>query len=123
MSVKLKLVPGWEAVEIDPDGIPWPIDALVLYAFADDGKIVGRISTMQLTVIEGTYIDPEYRSGSLLLRLVREIEKVILDLGKTHALAIASDDSVRDYLSRLGYKDMSVTVHDKDLLAQKKEVA
>lgn len=112
-------VTGCVARDMDPDGIQWPPDSIVVYAISD-GKVVGRSAIIQLPHIEGTWVDKHSRSSTLAFRLVREAEKTLQQAGKTYAWAFVHEDQpeVAGYMERIGYKRMPMKLYAKELRCQ-----
>lgn len=121
--IDFKLLTGPELAAIDPDGIPWPFDTFAWCAF-EDGKLVGRSAIMNLPVVEGTWVEPTKRNGTLAARLLWKIEDLYRSLGKTHAMAMVREDQpeIQYYMERFGYKREPLVFYSKEL-KQKEEAA
>lgn len=114
--IKFQLMLGEAAREIDPEHFPWPFDTLVLFAFEDE-KVVGRSAILNMPLIEGTWVADAYRGSTLMPRLVKEVEKLLFDLKKTHSMAWQNTEQpeVADYLTRMGYTKLPIAVWTKEL--------
>lgn len=112
--IEFKLLTGPELNTIDPDGISWPFDTFAWVAL-EDGKLVGRSAILNLPVIEGTMVVPEKRSSTLARRLIEKVEQLYKSLGKTHSWAMAANAEIGDYLERIGYEKVPVTLYSKKL--------
>lgn len=113
--IEFKEFTGTDARQIDPQGIAWPDDAVVVYGM-EDGAIVCRSSVINLPVIEGTMLADEKQGGTLGVRLVRRIEDLYRQASRTHAMAFAVEGSeVGGYLERLGYKRQPLEFYAKEL--------
>jgi hypothetical protein len=122
--IEFKTVSGLEAREIDPARLDWPADSKVIFAMRG-GKVIGRTAKIVLPamvipfdMIEGTWIDEAERGSTLAVRLIKQIEQLFRDDGKTHAFAFSYDDhpEVGEYLFRFGYKHVPFTVWQKQLV-------
>lgn len=78
-------------------------------------QIVARSCILALAHIEGTHIEPEFRNGFVLKRLMRAVEEEAARRGLSQLLAYAADQAVEDYLGRLGYQKMQLTVWEKKI--------
>lgn len=109
---------GEQASQIDPTGITWPADTVVLCAVEGD-QVVARSAILNLPVVEGSWVSPEKRGTSLAFRMLREVETIYRATDKTHSMAMAADDQpeVGEYLERVGYERMPVTMYTKKLEA------
>ena len=112
---------GADAQAIDPEGIKWPETkpSAVVVVFAYEGdRIVGRSAILPVDVIEGTMVAEDKRGTSLAFRLLRRVEELYLQAGRTHAIAFAHDDQpeVAEYLERIGYAKSPLTVYSKQLV-------
>lgn len=126
-SVEFIEVGGLEARSIDAQQLEWPADSRVVFA-VENGSVVGRSSMYTLPVavildwatIEGTEIDKAKRGGTLAVRLIKFVEQVFRDHGKTHAFAFSYDDQpeVGGYLERFGYTKVPFTVWQKQLVKE-----
>lgn len=63
--------------------------------------------------IEGTFIEPAWRKGTILQQLIQAVELEAKSEGITQLLAYADNEKVAEYLERLGYKKMNLTVWEK----------
>lgn len=105
---------GLAAQEIDPDGIKWPANSIVLYAI-EEGKVVGRIGYLYLPHIEATWIAEDKRGGTLAARLVKKMEEIVQESGSPAIFAYSYDNQpeVGGYLARQGYTRLPLSVHMK----------
>jgi N-acetylglutamate synthase-like GNAT family acetyltransferase len=123
-AIEFMIVDGAEAKIIDPAHLDWPDDSKVVFVVQDD-NVVGRssmftlpmIAILNLSMIEGTWIAEEKRGTSLAARLIKKVESVFRENGKTHAYAFAYDEhpEVADYLQRFGFQKMPLTIYMKQL--------
>lgn len=115
--MKLEVLNGTQAREVDIDGIQWPDDSIVVVAKNGDGKIKGRSAIIQLPHIEGTWVEESLRSSTLAYRLVAKIESILKMEKKTYAWAFIEESKpeVIDYMERIGYKKMPFIVMSKEL--------
>lgn len=115
--IEFKIVDGLEARKID-SSLEWPEEAHVVFAF-EDGKVVARSSILPMPLVEATFVAPEKRNSTLAFRLFKEVEKLYLEHGKPVAMAMAMNDQpeVKEYLVRMGFKQMPLTLFTKNLIA------
>lgn len=110
-----------EAEQSIPDDqkISWPLDSIVLFAY-EDGKVVGRIGIMAIKIVEGTYADPSKRGGRLPLELMKRMEAMQAYLGEPNINAPVYDEQaeVADYLTRVGFERVPLTLYTKLLLKE-----
>lgn len=108
----------FELLKQFPDGFaPNPNHSLVVVLSADE-KMVGRSSIVGVPHIEGTYLEPAYRKGALLKKLIAAIEVEAQKEGISQLLSFAPNVEVESYLARLGYSKMAITVWEKRLPCQ-----
>jgi hypothetical protein len=67
-----------------------------------DGRIVGCWSITAILHAEGIWIDPTYRDGSVLRKLLRWMTQTARDLGARSVLTGASDPGIEDLIRRFG---------------------
>lgn len=98
------------------DGIiPPPDDSLVLVAENDAGEIVGRMFLVDVPHIEGTWVSPEARGGTVGARLERQMCRAAAALGLLTTFAFVTEPAHADYMKRLGWNDTGYTVLTKSL--------
>src|SRR5690348_9316554 len=115
--MKLITLNGQDARKVDPDGIEWPDDSLVVVAKNGDDKIRGRSAIIQLPHIEGTWVEDSMRGSTLAFRLVSQVEKILKDAGKKYAWAFIQENQpdVMQYMIRIGYKENPLALFSKEL--------
>ena len=87
---------------------------------AENGHhIIGRIFLVAPAHVEAVYIEPPWRNGPTFKSLVDAIEIEARAEGISRVLAYAKDNEMADYISRLGYEKLPVTVYKKDLTCQR----
>lgn len=116
-AIELKVLTGDDARNADPDGVKWPDGAPVVFAYEGD-RVVGRSAILPVDVVEGTMVADDKRGTSLAFRLLRRVEGLYLQAGRTHAIAFAHNDQpeVGEYLERVGYEKSPLTVYSKQLV-------
>lgn len=80
-------------------------------------KEAGHLSVLSPLHIEGAWIEPEFRGGTILRDLVMIAEAEIKQLGADRVFAFAIDEEKADYLERLGYEKHEWTVWSKKVKA------
>lgn len=114
------LPPELNYLAITPDDqpcmIPLPPEFMVIAGFDSKG-LAARTSMAPLAHIEFTWVREDLRSGRVALQLVKELESAVASSGRTHVIAFAHNEQpeMADYLSRIGYTQMQVTVWEKNL--------
>jgi Predicted acetyltransferase len=118
-QIEFRWLDGEAARVLDPDGIEWPGDTRVLYVF-ENGQLIARSSIMSVPMIEGTWIKPEHRNGTLAVRIIKEVERHYLENGEEAAMAFAPADQpeVAEYLKRLGYEEKPLRFFIKPLVSR-----
>jgi len=98
------------------DGVvPDPEGSVVLIAENDAGEIVGRMIIVDVPHIEGTWVSPEARGGSLGYRLERAACEAARGLGLRKTFAFVTTVEHAGYLRRLGWRDAGYMVLTKSL--------
>jgi N-acetylglutamate synthase-like GNAT family acetyltransferase len=116
MSTELRIVTADQLAAFDLNGVAqWPIDTIGVLAIEDDKSVVGQTAIINLPVIEGTIVAEERRGTTLLYRLIKRVEELYRELGKSHSWAMAASPEVESYLERLGYQKVPVTLYTKEL--------
>lgn len=124
MSTELRIVTANQLAAFDLNGITeWPADTVGVLAIEDEKVVVGQTSILNLPIIEGTIVVESKRGTSLLYRLIKRVEELYLELGKTYSWAMAATPEVEDYLERLGYSKVQVTLYCKNLVGEKEKAA
>lgn len=100
--------------KIDDGYMPDPATSIVIVA-KECGEIVGRMMLLSLVHIEGTWISESHRSGRVLVKMMKEMEKQAHQAGVRTLFAYSGDDKVSDYLVRLGYKKTPLVIFEKEL--------
>lgn len=96
------------------DPIIFPKEFQIIAAFDDKG-LAGRIMMCALPHMEGTWVREDKRGSKVALHLVRMMEQFIAYVGNTYAWAFVqeSDQEVADYMARIGYTKIPLTVWTK----------
>lgn len=81
----------------------------------DGNEIVGRIMLLNLAHIEGTWVAPQHRGGTIGWRMIRMIEKAAQRIGITKLFAYTDTDQNGEYVERLGYRKTNFVVWVKEL--------
>lgn len=121
--IEFRTVCGSDARSID-GSLDWPDDAWVVFAI-EDGEIVARSSILPMPLVEATFVKQEKRNGTLAFRLFKEVEKLYLEHGKPVAMAMALDSQpdIKEYLTRMGFEEMPLTLFIKNLISLESEKA
>lgn len=81
----------------------------------NDGEIAGRIFLLSPVHLEGPWLREDHRNKALGAQLVRRAEDEARRCGVTKLFAYAANGEIEDYLHRLGYKLVPMTVWEKDI--------
>lgn len=93
---------------------PDPESSVALIAKSGD-EIVGRMLLIAPAHIEGTWVKEGFRNGTVGIRMMRRMETEAVNINISRLFAYAEDIKVEEYLARLGFKRLPVTVWVKDL--------
>ena len=116
MSTELRIVTADQLAALDMNGVQqWPVDTIGVLAIEDETSVVGQTAILNLPVIEGTTVADDKKGGTLAYRLIKRVEELYRELGKTHAMALAASPEVEGYLERVGYKKLPVVLYTKEL--------
>jgi N-acetylglutamate synthase-like GNAT family acetyltransferase len=99
---------------VEEGHVPDPLKSVAIIA-TDDAQVVGRMLLLSLAHIEGTWVKPDHRGTSILVRMMRKMEETAKSLGLTKMFSYAPNKEVEDYLKRLGYTKTELTVWSKEL--------
>lgn len=105
---------GSEADSLDPEGVGWPSDAVVLYAIDEQG-VAGRAALIPLPHIEGTWVREDKRGGMLAYRLVTKLEQLVAADGRSYAVAFCLDaePEIAEKLAGVHYERLPLSVWAK----------
>lgn len=116
-GIQLIDLTGAQARELFPGGAAWPDESVVCIAVEGE-RLVGHTSALPSQLIEGTVIADDKAGTSLAFRLVKHMEELLKNGGNEAVFAFAPDDDpkVGEYLSRVGYIQLPVTLYLKKLV-------
>lgn len=97
------------------EGFCPPADISMVFVAEEDGEIVGRSMLLSPFHVEGPWVDESKRGTTLAFRLVRETETAAKSMGHSKILAYAVNAQIENYLSRMGYARVPMTVWEKTL--------
>lgn len=80
----------------------------------ENGIIVGRSMLVDAVHIEGTWVHPDYRGGTVGARIIAKLKQEAQKAGISRVIAY-STAATDDYMARLGFKREPVTVWTKDI--------
>lgn len=121
MPIEFLWLQGDEARAIDPESLAWPTASRVLFVY-EDNKLIGRSSVFPLMMIEGTWLHPDYRNGTIASRILKEVERQYLEEGQEAAMAFVPNDKpeIADYMQRIGYVAQPIRLFMKALVAKRR---
>jgi|SRR5579872_3094129 len=101
-----------------PDGVRLPAHALLKGVKDKDGRVVARACVISLPHIEGTWVSPGHQIAGFYV--LGAIEEAVKDAGASHAMAFAPNQNpkIAEYLQRLGYEQVPVTLWMKGVKCQ-----
>jgi N-acetylglutamate synthase-like GNAT family acetyltransferase len=117
MSVQIHKLEAAEysILETVEDGfVPDPLRSVALIATHED-KVVGRMLLVAPWHIEGTWIRDGYRGGTVLVRMIKDMESQAKRMGLKKLFSYADREDVAGYLKRLGYTKSDLTVYEKEI--------
>jgi len=97
-----------------PDGAIPDSDYTIAVAAFDGGELVGRMFLVVLPHLEAPWIREDKRGGTLAARMEAALLKRAEHFGLNRTFAFAVDDTIADYLKRLGYQKTEYTVWEKN---------
>lgn len=92
--------------------IPEPHSSIVLVA-VDGKEIIGRIFLLAPVHIEGPWIREDKRNAFLGKQLIESVEEQAKNAGITKLFAYGIDQKTEDYLKRLGFGKLRMSVWSK----------
>lgn len=105
---------NYEVLADAPDkAVPDPDYTIAVAAF-EEGELVGRMFVVVLPHLEAPWIREDKRGGTLAKRMEEELLREAGKFGIERVFAFAVDDTIADYLSRLGYEKTEITVWEKN---------
>lgn len=116
MIVVERLNPSeWDLLKVGGEGfVPDPEHSIAVVA-RNDGGIIARSFLIPLVHIEGTFIEPPWRSGSVLKQLMDGIEVEARAEGLSKLFAYSKTVMVDSYLERLKYKHEAIKIYGKEI--------
>ena len=115
MTVERLAADDYPALKNVSDGfVPDPANSIAIVA-KDSGEIVGRIFIVAPAHIEGPWIAPAKRGGMLLVHLISRAEREARKAGIKKLMAYGTSPQTEDYLKRLGFGQLPLTVWAKDI--------
>lgn len=100
---------------IEEGTVPDPANSIAIVAEDDAGNIVGRMLLFAVAHVERTWIAPAARSGTLGVRMERELCREATDAGLDTIYAFTTNDTHTEYMQRLGWQPTGFTVLTKSV--------
>jgi N-acetylglutamate synthase-like GNAT family acetyltransferase len=94
--------------------VPDPAHSIVIMAL-NEKEIIGRVLLIRPFHIEGTWIDPRFRRGTVGIRMFRLLEEEAKQAGLVKIFSYAQSSEVEGYLERMKYEKIPVSVWTKCL--------
>lgn len=79
-----------------------PANARILVAENESGEIIGHVAEFKAWHVDGLWIDPRYRDGSVWRRLLHQVQADMQVRGVSGVVTAAMSDEMDDYLRRMG---------------------
>jgi|ERR1700684_324769 len=116
---RLKPVEYEKLLNVDDGFAPDPNHSVAIVA-ENGHHIIGRIFLVAPAHVEGLFVEPTWRNGLVMKQLVDAVEIEARAEGISRVLVYAKDSEMADYIERLGYTKLPVTVYKKDLPCQQR---
>jgi predicted N-acetyltransferase YhbS len=94
--------------------VPDPKTTIAMIAREGD-NVIGRVFLMAPVHVEGPWVDESKRGSTLGKRLMDAAEKEAKAIGIKTLMAYGADSVLENYLERLGYRNMNLSVWAKEL--------
>lgn len=101
-------------LSVEEGYVPDPKKSIAVVA-KRNGEIVGRLMLISVAHVEAAWIHESLRNGTILERMVSEIEKQAEQAGLTTVFAYSETKDMDDYIQRLGYEKSPLRVFRKEL--------
>jgi hypothetical protein len=103
MTVRLLPRDEWDRLKaLTPILCVLPENARILVAEDEAGVIIGHVAEFQAWHVDGLWIDPRYRDGSVWRRLLHQVQADMHDRGVRGVVTASISDAMTDYLTRMG---------------------
>ena len=89
--------------------VPDPAKSIAVVA-KQNGEIVGRMMLIAVAHVEAAWIHERLRNGTILERMVKEIEKQAEQVGISTVFAYSETTEMDGYIERLGYEKSPLRV-------------
>jgi GNAT superfamily N-acetyltransferase len=93
---------------------PDPATSVTLVAKQKE-EIVGRVFLLAPAHVEGPWVREDLRGGLIGHRLMESAEREAKSRGISKVFAYAADDTLANYLDRMGYQKQPFTVWAKEI--------
>lgn len=103
-----------ELLRIQEGFRPDPEHSIVVVA-KQDGQIIGRMFLLEMAHVEGTWVHDRFRNGTILAKLMAELEKEARGAALKTIFAYSQTKKIGEYIERLGYVPTELKVFRKDL--------
>lgn len=100
--------------QVEEGVVPDPENSRVVVAI-DNDKVVGRAMIVAMPHLEGTWVAPDARGGTVGYRLERAVCEEAREAGLKKLMAFSTDPKHTQYLQRLGWRAETYTVLSKEL--------
>ena len=102
--------------DIEEGFVPNPARTIAIVA-EDNGEIVGRMLLMDMVHLEGSWVRPDHRNGSVGYRMFQRVLAEAKRIGITGLMAYTdkTDLDVTNYMERLGFEKQPFWVWSKDI--------
>jgi N-acetylglutamate synthase-like GNAT family acetyltransferase len=101
-------------LSIEEGYVPDPTKSIAVVA-KKDGQIVGRMMLIAVAHVEAAWVHEDLRNGTILERMVKEIEKQAEQAGISTVFAYSETTEMDGYITRLGYEKSPLRVFRKEL--------
>jgi hypothetical protein len=95
--------------------MPDPQRSVAIVALHEPAGIVGRLFIVSPAHVEGAFVEKPWRNTPVFPMLMKRAEIEAYKEGLKQLLAFAKDEQIADYVERLNYKKLPLTVWSKQL--------
>jgi N-acetylglutamate synthase-like GNAT family acetyltransferase len=117
MSIEILRLPETDFNQLETicEGyVPDPSKSIAVVA-KQNGQIVGRMMLIAVAHVEAAWVHEDLRNGTILERMVKEIEKQAKQVGISTVFAYSETTEMDGYIARLGYEKSPLRVFRKEL--------
>ncbi len=112
MTIRELPAAEWSRLEtLTPILCVLPSNARILVAEDETGAIIGHIAEFAAWHIDGLWIDPAHRDGSVWRRLLHQVQDTMQAEGVRGVVTASMSPEMDDYLTRMGATEQPGTAY------------